>query len=99
MWHIPGETVEEGESDERALIRGMKEETGLDIKVCRYICSSITPTSRKDARWYECSSETDNAKPRSDLEELKWVPKKEVLSLCRNENGLLPPEIFHYFSG
>ena len=30
-WHIPGETMEDDETDEEALIRGMREEAGIEI--------------------------------------------------------------------
>ena len=35
-WHIPGETIKEGESDEIILKRCFMEECGLEIKVGNY---------------------------------------------------------------
>ncbi len=96
-WHIPGETIQQGESDEEALIRGMKEETGLEIRVDKYIGSSITPSSKKEARWYECFSDTDDAVPKDDLEDLKWVSKKDALSFCGNRVTTWSKEILEYF--
>jgi ADP-ribose pyrophosphatase YjhB (NUDIX family) len=97
-WHIPGETVKDNETDEQALIRGAKEETGLDIIVGRYVSSHLTPTSKKDARWYECFAKTDNAVPGSDLEELKWVPKEYVLFACSvKATSLWTKEVMDYF--
>ena len=49
-WHIPGETVEDGESDQEALIRGMREEAGLEIEVGKYLGSHATPTSQREAK-------------------------------------------------
>jgi ADP-ribose pyrophosphatase YjhB (NUDIX family) len=37
MWSIPGGGVEIGESQEAAIIREIKEETGIDAKVLRFI--------------------------------------------------------------
>jgi len=97
-WHIPGETVKQGEFDEEALVRGMREEIGIEIKVGRYIISHITPSSKKEARWYECFSDTDNVIPGSDLERLKWVLKKDALNFCGNRAiALWPKEIIEYF--
>lgn len=43
-WSLPGGTLEEGETLERGLIREMREETGLDVKVhdLLYICDNIS---------------------------------------------------------
>jgi len=98
-WHIPGETVEGEESDEAALMRGMKEEVGLEIKVRRYICSSISPSGSKNVNWYECFSSSDKINPSSDLEDAKWVLKKEIFNyLDYDVINLWPEKILGYFS-
>jgi len=40
MWSIPGGGVEIGESQESAIIREIKEETGIDAEVLRFIDSA-----------------------------------------------------------
>ena len=96
-WHIPGETVQQGESDKEALIRGMMEETELEIRVGKYVGSHITPSSKKEARWYECFSDTDDAVPGDDLEDLKWVSKKDALRFCGSRTTTWSKEILNYF--
>jgi 8-oxo-dGTP pyrophosphatase MutT (NUDIX family) len=97
-WHIPGETVEDDETDEAALIRGMREETGLEIKVGRYLGSHITPTSQKEARWYECFALDGELKHGSDLEDINLVEKNQVLRLCSpRATSFWPEEIQNYF--
>ena len=97
-WHIPGETVQQGESDKEALIRGMKEETGLEIRVGKYIGFHITPSSKKEARWYECFSDTNEAVPGDDLEDLKWVSKKDALRFCGSRAiAFWSKEVIKYF--
>ncbi len=80
-WHVPGETLEMGETDEDALKRGMMEEAGIKVKVIRYLSSHRTPKHTL-VRWYECETETSEVRPGSDLEDVGWVPRKEVPALC-----------------
>ena len=97
-WHIPGETIEGEETDEIALIRGMKEETGLEIRVGAYLASHKSST-RKDVRWYECFASACNAVPGSDLERIMWVDKKHVPIMCGEKTTKLwPDEIKLYFN-
>lgn len=97
-WHIPGETVEDGESDCDALIRGIEEEAGLKITVGKYLASHITPTSRIEAKWYECFASTNAVSPGSDLEDIKWVAGDQVLNHCsQKDTQLWPEEIKKYF--
>ena len=94
-WHIPGENIEGAESDEDALKRCGREELGLDIYVSRYMGRTFTPTG-KEARWYECFSDSRDIKPSSDLAEAKWIRRSEV----RNEVPRYydwPPGIQNYF--
>jgi ADP-ribose pyrophosphatase YjhB (NUDIX family) len=98
QWHIPGETIEGEESDEEALKRGFLQEANLEIKVGKYLCSSITPSSKKENKWYECYSEIKEVIPGSDLEKTLWVPKKDVLNYCGLKAiSLMPKEILDYF--
>lgn len=100
QWHIPGETVEPGESDELALKRGIKEEAGIEIEILRYMATHYTKTPT-EVRWYECLPKTYDIRPGSDLTEVIWLPRLEVIPYL-NANGratsLWPKEIFEYFS-
>jgi len=97
-WHLPGGNVGLGESDEVTLIREMREELGILIKVNRYIASSITPTSGKELRWYECFCFTDRISLGDDLEDAKFVQRNEVLGTCGEEvYSRWPEEVHKYF--
>jgi ADP-ribose pyrophosphatase YjhB (NUDIX family) len=97
-WHVPGETVEDNETDEQALIRGIKEEAGIEIKVGRYLGTHTTPTSQREARWYECSALSDNVKASSDLEDIRWVDRREVMNICsQRATSLWSKDIQMYF--
>ncbi len=96
-WHIPGETLEEGETDQRGLKRGVMEEAGIEIRILDYLASHRTPKHNL-AKWYECEALTYDIKPGSDLSEVLWVPKREVLDLCSEKAQILWPEkIKDYF--
>ena len=96
-WHVPGENVEDNESDEEALIRGIKEEAGLEISVGEYLGNHITSTG-KEAKWYECFAESDKLIVGSDLEDAKFVPRDEVLIYCgKRAKDLWSEEIQNYF--
>lgn len=97
-WHIPGETLRKGETDISALVRGMKEEAGIDIQVVKYLASHQTP-SHTVVNWYECIPKTIDITAGSDLSELKWVPKKEVINMCADEAiSFWPKEVRDYFN-
>jgi len=96
-WHIPGETLEPDETDEAGLRRGIKEETGVEIRVSRRLASHTTPKGTL-VTWYECEPLSFNIKPGSDLDEVKWVSREEVAELCcEPAKSLWPPEIQEYF--
>jgi ADP-ribose pyrophosphatase YjhB (NUDIX family) len=96
-WHIPAETIEFGEDDKTALRRGIREEAGIEIYTGDYIGESSSP-SYNIIRWYECFSLTSKVVTGSDLEDTKWVRKREVLTEC---DALLvalwPEKIRDYF--
>ncbi|MEK6826853.1 MAG: NUDIX domain-containing protein [Nanoarchaeota archaeon] len=96
-WHVPGETIEFGEDDKTALIRGMREEIGIEIFVGDYIGTNLSKTN-KILRWYECFAQTDKVKAGSDLEDIKWIEKCKALKECDSSLvELWSEEIRNYF--
>jgi len=95
-WHLPAENVEGGESDEAALIRGLREEASIDIKVGKYVGEDTTP-SGKEARWYECFALSVGAIPGSDLDALAWVPRREVPAFIGKRTVSWPDWVKKYF--
>ena len=99
QWHIPGETIEKGETDEQALKRGIREEAGLEIEVGRYIGKTISPTNKMEVRWHECFAYTDKIEIGSDLENADWFIREDVPDkIGYRAKSLWPPEIMDYFS-
>ena len=76
-WHIPGETKEGWESDEEALKRGIREETGIEILVEESIGSHNSP-KHTEVKWYLCTALSYRLKPDSDIDDAVWVPYAQV---------------------
>lgn len=97
QWHIPGETLEANETDEQGLIRGIMEETGIQVRPGKFLGSHKTPKGTR-VNWYECEPESVDIRAGSDIEEVRWVPFEEVQSVCHESAvSLWPIEIRQYF--
>lgn len=56
-WEFPGGKVENGETDEKAIVREIYEEFNISIKCDDYVCNSIYVNGDKeiDLRLYRCT--------------------------------------------
>lgn len=86
-WHFPGGRVELGETPAQAIIREMKEETGLDVEIKRMFDAHMIRQVVKGKRGICCfvwflvePKSSDEASPSTDLQEVKWVSKKEAMN-------------------
>lgn len=90
-WHIPGETVKGQETDQEALIRGIREEAGIEIEVIKFIGSHQTPKGAR-VNWYLCRTSNTDLIVGSDLEEVRWIPVPEVSKLSGETAKLMWPK-------
>ena len=97
-WHLPGGKLEEDESGEKAIIREIREEAGIKIRVNEFLGEKIIPKRKMKVKWYLCVALTNNLKASDDLVEVKFLPKTEIAKICDPEAiALWPPKVVEYF--
>jgi 8-oxo-dGTP diphosphatase len=86
-WHFPGGRVELGETPAQAIIREMKEETGLNVEIKRMFDAHMIRQVVKGKRGICCfvwflvePKDSKTPMPADDLQEVKWVSKKEAMT-------------------
>lgn len=82
LWSIPGGRIEDGESDEDAVVREVHEETGLLVTVGRLIGSvrrpSGTGNAQFDIRDYAASVTGGSLVPGDDAEDAVWALPSDI---------------------
>lgn len=104
-WEFPGGKLDEGENDEQAIIREMKEEFSVRATVHEKICSSTFEHRGKkcflDA--FLVSLEHDGIKipyKLTEHSEYKWVFPEEIKNLCFVDSDMkIYPEVLKYLKG
>jgi ADP-ribose pyrophosphatase YjhB (NUDIX family) len=92
LWSIPGGRVEPGEDDETAVVREVAEETGLAVRVSRYV-GSVERAAPAGGTYviadYVCEIETrdDELGPRQavagdDASDVGWFSAADLLTLA-----------------
>ncbi|MFH1505382.1 MAG: NUDIX domain-containing protein [archaeon] len=96
-WHLPGETLEEDETDEGAVVRGICQEAGIEVRIERALGSAITPKGTV-INWYECVALNGNIRPGSDVDRVKWTPRDNVRGECHPDAvARWPKDVDDYF--
>ncbi len=78
-WHIPSGHVEPGESDEQAVVREVREEAGIAVRVRGLLATRRLPELGYHVRWYLCVPLSLEVRPGSDLAEVAFVQRAEAL--------------------
>ena len=97
-WHVPGGSVKEGELEEEAVVREMIEEAGIKVKVNKFIDETLDVERNFRVRWFLCNPLSHDLKAGDDLQEVKYVLKKDVAKhCCAKANSLWPAKVVEYF--
>ncbi|MBD3207200.1 NUDIX domain-containing protein [Candidatus Bathyarchaeota archaeon] len=86
MWGLPGGAVELGERVEEAVIREVKEETGITVKPVELIAVFDSIHKDQDGKYlyhyilleYLCDYVAGEVTPNSDAPDAKWVPLNDL---------------------
>lgn len=89
LWSVPGGRVEPGESDAQALRREVREETGLDVVVQRFVGRVQRPglpTAADvevvyDIADYRCAATGGQLRAGDDASDARWVTPGELRGL------------------
>ncbi len=84
LWSLPGGRVEPGETDAEALVREMREETGLVVEAGRLVGSVRRPAGDGDVldiRDYAATVIGGTLSPGDDAADARWVDAEDFGSL------------------
>src|SRR5262245_31118350 len=79
LWEFPGGKVEDGETDEQALVREVRERIGVEVKVGKELRRVVHPYSSYtvELHVYECALLSDDVRPLR-VNDVRWVLPAEL---------------------
>ncbi|AUI63653.1 NUDIX hydrolase [Amycolatopsis sp. BJA-103] len=90
LWSVPGGRVEPGETDEAAVIREMREETGLDVMPGTYVGNARRGPF--DIHDYACSITGGTLRAGDDAGDARWIDAETLIEL--DKGGRLAELLF-----
>ncbi|MEW6407691.1 MAG: NUDIX hydrolase [Patescibacteria group bacterium] len=84
-WDVPGGFLEEGEAPDRGLLREIKEELGLKIKIKKLVgiyMDTYGNSERTLNIYYEAKILKGIPRPASDVKEVRWFSKNKLPKLA-----------------
>ncbi|UJW33230.1 NUDIX hydrolase [Saccharothrix sp. AJ9571] len=89
LWSLPGGRVESGETDNDALVREMREETGLEVVPGELV--GVVQRGPYDIHDYRCTAVSGDLSAGDDATAARWVPAAEFTAM--DHSGALVPQL------
>ena len=80
MWDVPGGHVEKGETPEQCIVREMKEEIGLDLRVFQLFSVTEFDDRTEYTFWQKANLDLDKVRL-NEGQRLKWFTKDEASNI------------------
>ena len=97
-WHIPSGRVQAGESAEEAVVRELKEEAGIDVRIKKLLDENFVAETGHLVKWYLCSAISADLKAGEDLVEVKFVTKEDAQKIAHPKAiGNWPSKVLEFF--
>ncbi|MFH0873950.1 MAG: NUDIX hydrolase [Candidatus Komeilibacteria bacterium] len=78
-WYPPGGHVEAGENEEKALIREIKEELGLNIEPIKKLAETSSDIADQVTHWWVCQIlSNDICIDQSEIAEVGWFTEQDM---------------------
>ena len=82
LWEVPGGKVEDGESDQAALKRELKEELNIEVEVRDFVGMSCVVVGSKEIEMYVYHCDIQKGEPQAlEHKQLMWAAESELLSV------------------
>ena len=79
LWQFPGGEREIGETDEQAVLREIKEETGVESSIIKCLGDRIHPYTNREMSYWACDYISGGISiSDDDLAEAKWINITEI---------------------
>jgi len=79
LWQFPGGEREEGETDEQAVLREIREETGVESNIIKCLGNRVHPYTDREIGYWACDYISGGINiSDDDLAKAKWIKISEI---------------------